>query len=125
MAVDGLSERLHRLVAAKLRGDPAFQRLEAEAEQGEAEPTQRTAQRVALALEDAGEVDAGFASAIDELVSALRDAAADPVAVSADGDGIAVGGNVTISADHGSVAAQRIDGGVVIANPSEPNPGRP
>ncbi|WP_369147892.1 hypothetical protein [Streptomyces sp. R44] len=58
-----------------------------------------------------------------EALRALLDAHAPSpaAAVSATGDGLAVGGDVAIRADHGSVAALRM-GDVTLANPPLPGP---
>lgn len=116
--VDRAGERLHALVANRLPDDPALKRLNAEAEQGALEPSQRTAQRVALALEDAAEQDPDFGGAVDELIAGLvaGGAAAGP-------GGFAVAGSMEVHAESGSIAAGVVHGGARIANP--PVPGLP
>lgn len=118
--VDQAGEKLHELVASRLKGDPALERLVAEAEQGAGAPLPRTAQRVALALEDAAEQDPKFAAAIDALAGQLRAAQADAGAPSAPG-GVALLGTQQIHADNGSIAAGVIHGGAQLG-PQAPGP---
>jgi hypothetical protein len=116
-AVDRLGEKLHQLVAGKLGDEPSLERLGEEAQQGAAEPSERTKTRVTLALEDAVERDPAFGAELDELVRRLREA--DP-GVSAAAGGVAIGGNVDMRADHGSVAANVVQGDVNFGNPPTP-----
>lgn len=115
-AVDRLGEKLHHVVEGRLGKDPALERLYEETRQGLEAPTPRTAQRVALALDDAAEQDADFAASIDALVRQLRDAAAAApgigISVTHAPEGMAVGGNVDIHAEGGSLAAGVIRGNV-------------
>ncbi|MFD5144576.1 hypothetical protein [Streptomyces sp. NPDC058401] len=57
---------------------------------------------------------------VAELRALVQEQAA-PGAVSAGSHGVAVGGNVEVRADHGSVAALRV-GDVTLGNPSQPGP---
>jgi hypothetical protein len=100
-AVDRLGGKLHELVAGKLHGDASLVRLNEEADQGAVEPSARTRTRVALAIEDATERDTAFGAAIEELVCRLQ---ATQGGVSAGAGGIAVGGDVRVSADGGAFA---------------------
>lgn len=100
-AVDRLGGKLHELVAGKLHGDASLVRLNEEAGQGAVEPSARTRTRVALAIEDATERDAAFAAAIEELVCRLQAAQG---GASAETGGVAVGGDVRVSADGGGFA---------------------
>jgi hypothetical protein len=100
-AIDTGMDRLHELVSAKLRGDPALARLEAEAGQDldRVATSGRTRQRVHLALQDAVETDCGFAAALQSLVTQLREAGAvtqniAPAAASNTGAAMASGGGV-------------------------------
>lgn len=68
-ALDMTLDRLHALVSEKLGDDPAVRKLQYEAEAGAA--TQRTAQRVTLAVEDAVEGDTKFAVRLDEILQEL------------------------------------------------------
>jgi hypothetical protein len=116
-AVDAKLEKLYDAVAAKLAGDPALGRLEAEA--GQDTPTQpevsgRTQARVQLALEEAAEDDPEFAGRLRELVSH----------VSAGDHGVAAGRDVNVQASHGGVAAVNIQGGVSIGYPPAPGTGQ-
>jgi hypothetical protein len=117
--VDRAGERLHELVAGRLHGDPAFERLSVEAGQRLKEPTPRTAQRVTLALEDAAEQDPGFADAVDALVAIL--AAGSAVAGAG---GLAVAGPMQVHAEGASIAAGVVNGGARITNPPVPGPPR-
>jgi hypothetical protein len=118
--VDQAGEKLHELVVGKLKGDPALERLVAEAEQGASTPLPRTAQRVALALEDAGEQDPKFAAAVDALAEQLRATQSGAGAASAPG-GVALLGPQQIHADNGSIAAAVIHGGAQVG-PQVPGP---
>ncbi|MBR7839059.1 hypothetical protein KDL01_37685 [Actinospica durhamensis] len=113
-AVDRLGEKLHHAVEGRLGKDPALERLYDESRQGLEAPTPRTAQRVALALDDAAERDPDFAASIDALVRQLRDAAdaAPGIGIVQAPEGMAVGGNVEIHAEGGSLAAGVIRGNV-------------
>jgi hypothetical protein len=112
-------ERLHDLINAKLGGDSALKRLEAEAaERGEA--TQRTRERVRLAVEDAVEADHAFAARLEEILANLQPAGT--AAVSVQDHAVAAGGDVRIEAELGGVAAGVIHGHVTPGNPSRPGP---
>ena len=115
--VDRLGEKLHDLVTGRLRGESALERLESEAGEGKEAPSPRTAQRMALALEDAAEQDPEFAGAVEGLVSELKAASA-----VAGAGGLAVAGSLTIHAEGGSIAAGVIHGGAQVGNPSVPGP---
>jgi hypothetical protein len=118
--VDGGMDRLHDLVAAKLGLDPAWADLQAEAADNE-QVSDLTRQRIELSVQAAAAKDADFADAVTELVTQLR-AATGP---SATGTGsTAVGGDVDIHAESGSVAAWKISGGVHLASPP-PDPSAP
>jgi hypothetical protein len=113
-AVDARLEKVYDLVAGKLGADPALGRLESEASADLDSPaavSDRTRQRVVLALEDALESDPAFANRLEELVSRLAGSGA---AVSASGHGVAAGGSVSIHAEGGSVAAGTVDGSVTL-----------
>ncbi|WP_217698434.1 hypothetical protein [Streptacidiphilus griseoplanus] len=68
--------RLHQLVSSKLGQDPALERAEEEAGEGQAEPSERTRRRLTDSLEDAAERDPAFSEALDALVRELQDVAA-------------------------------------------------
>ncbi|WP_159104101.1 hypothetical protein [Streptomyces sp. CdTB01] len=72
--LDARMDRLHELISVKLGDDPALQRAQEEAGAGLEEPSQRTRQRLELALEDAAEHDAGFAAALARVVAELQTA---------------------------------------------------
>jgi hypothetical protein len=81
---------------------------------------ERLAQAWRLRFADLLEEDADAAEGLRRIIAELA-AAGVPAAVSAAGRGVAAGGNVSISASHGSVAAASIDGGVSIGvNPPPP-----
>jgi hypothetical protein len=119
-AVDRLGQKLHELVAGKLDGDPSLVKLQDEASQGGAEPSERTRTRVALALEDAAEQDPRFGVAIEELVRQLHKARG---GVSSGEGGAAVGGDVRVQADNGAFAAGIVQGDVSFQNPQVPGTG--
>ncbi|MFI0940240.1 hypothetical protein [Streptomyces sp. NPDC021020] len=119
-AVDAGIERVHRLVTERICGDGTLARVEEEAASGAAELSPRTRQRLQLALEDEVERDPAFAQALQEAVAAAK--AAQGTSVSASGDGIAVGGDVTVRAEGaGSVAALRM-GDVTVGTPPPASP---
>jgi hypothetical protein len=122
--LDAGMDRLQALIDAKLGQDPALERAREEAGAGREALSERTRQRLELALEDAAERDNGFAEALERAVKECQTAAGAMGAMSAAGNGQAVAGHVTIRADGGSAAALRM-GDVSIgsaANPSKPGP---
>ncbi|MGP4009889.1 hypothetical protein [Streptomyces sp. 4N124] len=72
--------------------------------------------------------DAELRTAADELAQVIRLAAhhASPTGISADDHGMAVGGDVSINAESGSLAGGvvTVEGGIELANPFE-GPSRP
>ncbi|MFE0684369.1 hypothetical protein ACFW17_26655 [Streptomyces sp. NPDC058961] len=64
-------DRLHEVVSRKLGDDPALRRLTDEAASGQELPSDRTRQRVRLALEEASETDPGFAVALEQAAAHL------------------------------------------------------
>ncbi|WP_152603626.1 hypothetical protein [Amycolatopsis rifamycinica] len=68
-AIDESLERLHELVKTKLQGDPALQRLEQQAAQGDV--SMRTQQRLTLAIEEAADADETFAAQIESIIQRL------------------------------------------------------
>jgi hypothetical protein len=120
--LDAGMDQLHDLVSRKLSEDPALRKLAEEAATGQDQPSDRTRRRVHDALEEAAEQDPGFAAALDRAVKQQLQALERPAdAVSARDGGQAVGGNVDIRADHGSVAAWTM-GDVTMGNPQQPGP---
>ncbi len=118
-AVDARMEQLYEAVAGKLAGDPALDRLSTEAARDvDAQPelTDRTRDRVRLALEDATETDPGFAGQLAQLLEQIRAAGS----VSAAEHGVAAGRDVNVRAESGSVAAVNLHGSVRIGNPPQP-----
>ncbi|MDT0346043.1 hypothetical protein [Streptomyces litchfieldiae] len=97
-------DRLCELVRERLGQDPALRRAREEAAAGRAEPTERTRRRLADALEDAAERDPAFADALRRAVAVL-------------------GGDVSLTADHGSVAALSMRD-VTVHRPRQPGPER-
>jgi len=71
-ALDAGMDRLHDVVSGKLGSDPALHRLAEEAASGRESPSDRTRQRVLLALEEADETDAGFAADLEQAVAHLQ-----------------------------------------------------
>ena len=115
-AMDVLAERAHGAIDARLGADPAWVKLNAEAET-EGAVSDRTRQRVELAVEDAVEADPGFAEQWQHIVAEL---AAKQTArnVSATSGGTAVGRDLHI--EGGQVAAQTMR--QVNIHPSPPGP---
>lgn len=116
-AMDAGLDRLHKLVAGKLTGEPSLAKLQAEVEEsGSASP--RTQDRVRLALEDAAENDTVFTAELATVVKQLQASGqhAGPTAgdhgvaitggVRADGSGIAIGG---VTGGHVSLPGERPD----------------
>ncbi|MEN3307603.1 MAG: hypothetical protein V7603_3805 [Micromonosporaceae bacterium] len=121
-ALDAGLDRLRDVVSQRLPGDAALARLAAEAaERGDV--SERTRQRVALAVEEAAEQDPRFAATVAELVGTLAGGAG--VAVVAGDHGLAAGGGVGIRASGHGVAAGVIGGQLSIANPPGPGPTAP
>ncbi|MCX5054760.1 MULTISPECIES: hypothetical protein [unclassified Streptomyces] len=117
--LDAGMDRLHDLVSRKLGEDPALHRLAEEAQAGQDQASDRTRQRVQLALEDAAEQDPRFREALDRAVEQLQRLSRPSDGASAGDGGVAVGGNVDIRADHGSAAALTM-GDVTLGNPPQP-----
>ena len=121
--VDRLGEKLHDLVAGRLDGDASLERLGAEAARELEAPSERTAQRVVLALQDAADDDPEFGAAVEDVVRQLQDADRVSGAASAVGGGIAVGGDVqTTARDHG-VAVGIVHGNLIFGDPPVPGTG--
>jgi hypothetical protein len=120
--LDAGLDKLHTVIASKLGGDTALEKLRIEAG-GTGDVADRTRQRVQLALEDATEDDPAFANALDAAVQDVR--AAEPAAAQAGERGVAAAGDVTISADRGSIAAATM-GDVTLGGvwPDPRQPGR-
>ena len=111
-ALDAGVDRLGELVAGKLGADPALVKLESEAAAGEV--SQRTRDRVRLAVEDASEDDPGFATAVADALRQLQVATA--AAGGGAGETTVLGGGM-IRAEGGSNAAWSITGPVTIGTP--------
>jgi hypothetical protein len=77
-ALDTGMDRLHDVVSRKLGNDPVLHRLTEEAASGRESPSERTRQRVLLALEEADETDAGFAADLEDAVAHLQSLAPAP-----------------------------------------------
>ena len=120
--LDAGMDRLHRVVAARLGTDSAVVRLEQEARSG-LEQNPRTLERVRLAIEDAADDDPGFREVLERLVAELQ-SAEKAGGVSAGDGGLAVGGDIHIAAEGGSVAGGvvNVEGGVSLGNPRVPGP---
>jgi hypothetical protein len=106
-AIDAGIDRLGELVVAKLDGDPALDRFEAEAARGGA--SERTRTRLQLALEDAAADDPLFAAALQRALAAAQETNHGPAAAACGEQGTAVGRDVSIHAQDGSVASWQID----------------
>ena len=108
--MDAGLDRLHDLVAVKLGGDPALEKLRSEAgESGEVGP--RTQARVRMALEEAAEQDPVFAAEFEVAVAQVQAAQRGDGGASAGERGVAVAGGV--HADNGGVAVGGVTGGSV------------
>ncbi|RSN31365.1 chromosome partitioning protein [Amycolatopsis sp. WAC 04169] len=115
--VDASAARLRDVVLRKLGADSAFERLRLEAGQPEG-VSERTTQRVTLALEDAAEQDADFAT---DLKAALAEAERSGAIASV--GGTVVSGPVTASG-HG-IAIGSVGGNANVWQPPGPhNPER-
>ena len=97
--VDHGLDRLHDLVSEKLGEDPAVERLESEAgrDTAQVELSDRTRQRVELALEDAVTDDPDFAAELQPLVARLRSVAPPAYIASNTGDARASSGGVAVT----------------------------
>lgn len=102
--LDAGLDRLHGVIAGHLGADAALEQAVSEAASGREELTDRTRMRLELALEEAVEQDVAFARELEVALAEVQ-AAVSPKAVSAGDGGLAVGGALSIRADHGSAAA--------------------
>ncbi|MFG1808084.1 hypothetical protein [Streptomyces sp. NPDC049040] len=118
-AVEAGMGRVHDLVSRALGDDPALEQADRQAPGGEEAISERTRRRLTDALDDALDADPELRSALEQAVADLREAEGGAGTVTATGDGIAVGGNVELKADHGSAAALRM-GNVTLGNPPPP-----
>ncbi|MFJ3775142.1 hypothetical protein ACIPX0_25945 [Streptomyces sp. NPDC090075] len=127
VALDGAMDRVHGVVTRWLGNDPELERLEAEAEAGQEEPSALTRQRVEAAVSRAVEEDAGFARELDVAVSAVQEAARAAGGAVAGAYGLAVSGDLSVKAEGGSFAAgvANIRDGVRLGNPQQPGTDRP
>jgi hypothetical protein len=112
--VDASAGRLRDVLMRKLGKDSAVERLRREAARPEG-VSDRTTQRVRLALEDAVEHDRGFAA---ELESALAEAAENGGLVATSG-GTAVSGTATASG--GGIAIGAVGRDANIGQPPDPH----
>ncbi|NUP51341.1 MAG: chromosome partitioning protein [Catenulispora sp.] len=122
--VDRAGEKLHQLVAGRLSGDAALERLTTEAQQLPEAPSERTAQRVALALEAAAEDDPDFGAAVEDLVRQLQEADRAAGSSVASARGVVVNGDVKVRAKDNAFAAGVVTGNVNIGNPPAPGKGQ-
>ncbi|MEU4154225.1 hypothetical protein [Streptomyces sp. NPDC026659] len=114
--------RLHMLVSSKLGQDPALERALEEAEEGRAELSERTRLRLEGSLDEAVERDGQFATALKAAVEEVQAATRAAGKTTAHGNGVAVGNNVEIHAEGGSVATWELKGNVTVGavNPQQP-----
>ncbi|MBD0736682.1 hypothetical protein BGM09_26570 [Streptomyces sp. CBMA29] len=124
----GELDRLYSLVRVLLGEDPALLRATEECAAPDGAVTERTRRRLTDALDEAVERDAELATALRRAVDRLRDRpygsgppGGPPAGTAATGDGIAVGGDVTVRAEDRSVASLRM-GDVRMENPPPPGP---
>jgi hypothetical protein len=120
--LDASLDRLHRLISAKLGDDPAMERLQVEAAATGA-VSERTRRRVDDAVAEAVEEDAGFMNALQAVLAELVRRSSGGAMIIGGDQAAAVGGSVSIGADHGSAAALTM-GDVTIGVPS-PDPLEP
>ncbi|SFF90671.1 hypothetical protein SAMN05216251_1362 [Actinacidiphila alni] len=117
--VDAGMERVHDLVSGAIGEDRALQLAEEQAQTGDV--SERTRRRLTDAVDEAAEQDTAFADALRKAVEQVQEAAKASGAMVASGDGIAIGGSTTITAEGGSAAAVRM-GDVTLGNPPVPGP---
>lgn len=108
--MDAGLDRLHDLVAAKLGGDPALEKLRSEASDA-GEVGARTQARVRMALEEAAEQDPVFAAEFEAAVSQVQAMQRGDGGAAVGERGVAVAGGV--HADSGGVAVGGVTGGSV------------
>jgi hypothetical protein len=122
--IDAVAERAHELIDARLGADPAWVKLHEEAET-EGEVSERTLQRVELAIADVADADETFANQIHEVLAVLAERGRPGPTASASTGAVAIGGDAIadVNADNGGVAAQFL-GSVTVHPPSSPGQGR-
>lgn len=120
-ALDAAVDRVGELVTTRLKGDSAVAQLEAEAEET-GEVSDRTRQRVQLAIEDATEKSPEFARELNTAVAAAHAAGA-AAAQSTGSHGVIINGGVTGS---GGIVIGAVTGGSVSLGtpPDPPGPAR-
>ncbi|MFI8387902.1 hypothetical protein [Streptomyces sp. NPDC085540] len=124
-ALEAGMDRVHDVVSRKLGQDGALVQVEREAGADPAELAANTRQWLALSLNNAAKHDAQFAAALLAVVKEVREAER-AAGVSASGDGIAIGRDVSVHAETGGVSAVRIDGPVTTGVPrSQPEAVQP
>jgi hypothetical protein len=105
-AIDTGLDQVRDVVVAKLGGDPALARLEAEAS-ATGQVAERTQARVRLALEDAATDDAEFAERLEQAVQQAQPSGA---GTAANNRGVAVNGDVSgivSTGDHATITQRR------------------
>ncbi|MFJ6904113.1 hypothetical protein [Streptomyces griseoluteus] len=121
-ALDVWVDKLFELVKGKPEAAPVLTRLEQEAENGLAEPTERTRRRLEDALAQEAEDDPAFATELERAIKAIRDAKNDPAAGVQANSGGAAAQQMSIQADNGGLAAAVVNGGVTMnAHPQQPD----
>jgi hypothetical protein len=117
-ALDAAVDRVGDLVTTRLAGDSAVAQLEVEAvEKGGV--SDRTRQRVQLAVEDAVEKSPGFGRELEAAVAAVHAAGA-AAAQSTGSHGVIINGGVTGSGSGVVIGA--VTGGVGVGTPPDPQP---
>lgn len=117
-ALDTGLDRLHDLVSSKLGADPALAQLNTEVEQA-GQPSDRTQQRVQLALEEAADSDTAFATDLTAILEHLQNLEQQAGGSTTGRHGVAISGGV--HADRGSVAIGGVtSGNVSISRPPDP-----
>lgn len=122
LVIDTELAKLHNLVIRKLGADPSLVTLEQAACAG-MDVSERTRRRMTDALEEAVENDPRFADELTALLSSLARIAQSPALATGE-RATAVAGDVHITAEGGSAAAQHM-GDVSLGSPPGPHqPGR-
>jgi hypothetical protein len=112
--LDAGMDRLHDLVAGKLAKDPSLAKLTEQAAAGTV--SERTRQRVQLALEDAAETDPSFLAEITSLAEQLQAGEQNAGLALSGNQGVSILGGVQIQAQSGGQAAFQV-GTMIIGNP--------
>ena len=121
-ALDAGMDALHQAVSTALGEDSSLILLNDQLAAGT--ETERTQQRVRLAIEQAAADDSGFAGQLYELVTRLQALEEGTAGNVQTGYGASAGRDVRVHAESGGVAAVNMDKPVIMSgNPPVPGPG--